>query len=159
MTGSIRNDDALNSLVAPVIELHAEFVQAARVISGPHSLTPAQWQVLGAIVEQPYPVAEIARTIGLGLARQSVQRVADDLVARGWAYWRNNPKHRKAKLLVPTPRGAAAVSDMRRDYHDWALRVGAAIGADQLAEFQHIVETLVAASQDFRADYSAPTDG
>ena len=65
-----------------------------------------------ATLDEPLPVAEIARRVGLGLARQSVQRVADLLVERGWARFRDNPSHRRAKLLEPTDEGRAALVEL-----------------------------------------------
>src|SRR6476620_1451369 len=86
--------DALTDLVLPVFELNGEFLAAAKGIAEPAGLTPAWWQVLGATLTEPLPVAEIARRVGLGLARQSVQRTADLLVDQGWATYRDNPQHR-----------------------------------------------------------------
>ena len=97
--------DALTALVLPAFELNGEFLAAAHDIATPHGLTPAWWQVLGATLDEALPVAEIARRVGLGLARQSVQRVADILVAKGWAVYVPNPRHSRAKLLQPTDAG------------------------------------------------------
>ena len=116
--------DALTDLVLPVFELNGEFLAAAKDIAEPAGLTPAWWQVLGATLDEPLPVAEIARRVGLGLARQSVQRTADLLVEQGWATYRDNPHHRRAKLLAADPgrarhpaavaRGAARLGRCRR---------------------------------------------
>ena len=80
MPGRTPEGDALTDLVLPVFELNGEFLAAAAMITAPHELTPARWQVLGAVLDAPLPVPEIARRIGLGLTRQSVQRVANDVV-------------------------------------------------------------------------------
>jgi len=110
MPGRTPEGGALTDLVLPAFELNGEFLAAAAMITAAHELTPAQWQVLGATLDQPRPVAEIARRIGLGLTRQSVQRVANDVVDRGWAAWLENPSHRRAKLLAPTAVGRDAVT-------------------------------------------------
>ena len=89
MPGRTPEGDALTALVLPAFALNGEFLEAAAVITAPHELTPARWQVLGAVLEEPLPVAEIARRVGL--TRQSVQRVANDVVAQGWARWQPNP--------------------------------------------------------------------
>ena len=68
-------------MVLPTFALNGELLEAAAAITAPHELTPARWQVLGAVLEEPLPVAEIARRVGL--TRQSVQRVANDVVAQG----------------------------------------------------------------------------
>ncbi|MCX6491739.1 MAG: helix-turn-helix domain-containing protein, partial [Rhodococcus sp.] len=75
--------DALTEVVLPVFELNGEFLAAAQDITKPTGLTPAWWQVLGATLDEPLSVADIARRVGLGLARQSVQRTANLLVDRG----------------------------------------------------------------------------
>jgi len=109
--------DALTDLVLPVFELNGEFLAAAKDIAEPAGLTPAWWQVLGATLDEPLPVAEIARRVGLGLARQSVQRTADLLVEQGWATYRDNPHHRRAKLLEPTPDGRATLLRLHEAQH------------------------------------------
>ena len=68
----------------------------------PSGQTLARWVALNAAAEAPASVAEISRRFGF--ARQSVQRVADLLVADGLAVYQDNPRT-DAKLLVPTPRG------------------------------------------------------
>lgn len=143
--------DALTALVLPASELNGEFLAAAAMITAPHDLTPAQWQVLGAVLDEPRPVAAIARRIGLGLTRQSVQRVADDVVRRGWAQWRDNPDHRRAKLLVPTDSGIAAVRAMAGEQHAWADAVGAAIGIPDLELLGRLITQLIGASRDYRS--------
>ena len=143
--------DALTDLVLPTFELNGEFLAAAEEMTRPVGLTPAWWQVLGATLDEPLTVAEIARRVGLGLARQSVQRVADLLVGRGWATFRDNPAHRRAKLLEPTDDGRATVHRLTDAQHAWADAVGAEIGADELRRTLDSVRRIVAASRAYRA--------
>ena len=142
--------DALTELVLPAFELNGEFLAAAEEMTRPVGLTPAWWQVLGTTLDEPLPVAEVARRVGLGLARQSVQRVADLLVDRGWATYRANPAHRRAKLLEPTAAGREAVTRLRRAQHAWADAVGAEIGEDELRRTLESVQRIVAASRAYR---------
>ncbi len=143
--------DALTALVLPVFEINGEFLAAAKDIAEPAGLTPAQWQVLGATLENPLPVAEIARRVGLGLARQSVQRTADILVETGWAEYLPNPGHRRAKLLRPTEQGLATLAKLRDQQHAWADAVGRAIGTDDLEKIRATITAIIAASREFRA--------
>lgn len=151
MTGRTSEGDALTDLVMPVFELNGEFLAAAATITAPHSLTPAQWQVLGVVLDCPLSVSDAARRIGLGLTRQSVQRVANDVVSRGWAEWRDNPDHQRAKLLAPTDHGREAVAAMALDQHAWANAVGAAIGPRDLQALAELVPKVIAASREYRA--------
>ena len=84
--------DALTDLVLPAFELNGEFLAAAEEMTRPVGLTPAWWQVLGATLDEPLTVAEIARRVGLGLARAGVlderahtSNAPDFLAASGYA--------------------------------------------------------------------------
>lgn len=78
-------------------------------------LTELEAVVLVAVTgaRRPTTVPQIGRS--LGHARQVVQRAADALAARGLVDWRDNPDHKRARLLVPTPAGTAlkAAQDAR----------------------------------------------
>ncbi|GAB2829616.1 MarR family transcriptional regulator [Alpinimonas psychrophila] len=144
--------DALTNLVLPIFELSGEFLAAARDIAEPAGLTPALWQVLGATLDEPLTVSEIARRVGLGLARQSVQRSADILVEKDWAEYLENPRHQRAKLLQPTPAGLKSLTRLRRSQHLWADSVGKALGESELLTLQTTVQRIIAASRAYRGD-------
>lgn len=57
-------------------------------------------------------VPEIAR--GKNVTRQHIQQLADALVDGGFAEFRDNPAHRRSKLLVMSEKGAAAFSEIRK---------------------------------------------
>lgn len=84
-------------------------------------MTAAWWQVLGAVLDEPLPVAGIARV--MGMTRQGVQRIADLLVERGLAEYRPNPAHRRAKLLRPTAEGRAAIAEIIPGHQEFADRL------------------------------------
>lgn len=142
--------DALTALVLPVFELNGEFLAAAETMTRPVGLTPAWWQVLGATLDEPLTISDIARRVGLGLARQSVQRVADLLVDRGWASYRDNPHHRRAKLLEPTELGRETVRRLAADQHAWADAVGARVGVAELEHALGVIQRVIAASRAYR---------
>ena len=150
MTDRTPEGDALTELVLPVFELNGEFLAAAEDITAPTGLTPAWWQVLGATLDEPLTVADIARRVGLGLARQSVQRTANLLVDKGWAVYVDNPHHRRAKLLEPTSKGRETVAALRDAQHAWSDAVGAAVGEDELRSFAETLEKILAASRHYR---------
>ncbi len=78
--------------------------------------THARRMVLQA-VEDGTSVPDIART--LGLHRQGIQRIADELVAEGLGRYVENPRHRLSKLLAITDRGTAALSAIHRANNKW----------------------------------------
>ena len=150
MPGRIPEGDALTDLVLPVFELNGEFLAAAAMITAPHELSPARWQVLGAVLDAPLPVPEIARRIGLGLTRQSVQRVANDVVAQDWAHWQPNPGRRGQNLLVLTGKGRRAITALNAEQHAWADTVGQEIGEKNLKTLGTLISRLTDASRRYR---------
>lgn len=124
--------DALSELVLAVFRLNGELLKAAEDIAGPTGLTAARWQVIGAVIEEPGSVADIARR--MGLARQSVQRLADILVADGLLEYADNPAHKRAKLVRMTEPGRAAIARLAPRQHRWANQTGAGLHARQLAD-------------------------
>jgi DNA-binding MarR family transcriptional regulator len=135
--------DALTELVVKTFRLNGLFLDAAEQIARPAGLTAAWWQVLGAVLDEPRSVAGIARE--MGLARQSVQRVADLLADRGLVEYRPNPAHQRAKLVAPTSAGWAAIRALGGTQHEWANRVSATVDARELERAVAVVDTLIAA--------------
>ena len=74
-------------------------------IVAPLGLTSARWQILGAIVQadRAQPVAWLARDLGAN--RQNVQRIVNDLAKDGLVSFAPNPHHKRAQLIVLTPKG------------------------------------------------------
>jgi len=92
-----REQDLLSGTALAVFRLNGHFLGVADELARPAGLTAARWQVLGAVLADPLPVAGIARA--MGIIRQSVQRIADLLVDEGLAEYAPNPAHRRAKLV------------------------------------------------------------
>lgn len=134
--------DALTELVMKTFRLNGLFLDAAEQIARPAGLTAAWWQVLGAVLDEPRSVAGIARQ--MGLARQSVQRVADLLADRGLVEYRPNPAHQRAKLVAPTSAGWAAIRALGGTQHEWANRMSAGITAGDLRQAVAVVDKLIA---------------
>jgi DNA-binding MarR family transcriptional regulator len=135
--------DVLTALVIPVIQLHAHFSRAGEAIAKMGGQTLARWLVLEAVANTPATVAQIAR--GLGLARQSVQRVADLLARDGLAAYEENPEHERSKLVRLTPRGQRALRTIQAAQRMWAGRVAAEVGEAELRHATRIVDRLTRA--------------
>ncbi|NEC22587.1 MarR family transcriptional regulator [Streptomyces parvus] len=122
----------LSRAALTVFRLNGQFLSVADELARPGGLTAARWQVLGAVLVEPLPVAGIART--MGITRQSVQRIADLLVERGLAEYTENPAHRRAKLLRATEAGRDAVSRIGPPHAEFAARLAGELGLENLAE-------------------------
>jgi DNA-binding MarR family transcriptional regulator len=88
----------------------------------------------------------------MGLTRQSVQRVADALVAEGLCQYLPNPAHRRAKLLAPTERGVRAIQHLGPRVTAWSEHVLAAVGAETIRSANDSIQDLVSALLDCQAE-------
>jgi DNA-binding MarR family transcriptional regulator len=155
MSGQTPAGEALTDLVIRTFRLNGLFLDVAETIARPSGLTPARWQVLGAVLRQPLTVSDAARA--MGLTRQSVQRLADALVADGMAEYVPNPAHRRAKLLRPTERGWEAIAVLRPRQHAWARQVTEEIGEEEIRGAVRLIDRVIAKLEDdpWRAEEEA----
>lgn len=121
--------DATAHLIFDVLRLANTLTVAGDALVAPLGLTSARWQVLGALSQQPRPTTVAGLARALGLTRQAVRRVVDEMRRAGLVELRENPEHKRAGLVVPTPEGRAAHAEAD------ALRVpwteGLAMGLDE----------------------------
>ncbi|WP_338763211.1 helix-turn-helix domain-containing protein [Massilia sp. METH4] len=107
---SENNPQPIRELVLNVFATNGRLVDSGNKLVHGIGLTTAWWQVLGALGYSPVPlpVAHIARN--MGLTRQAVQRVVELLAERGFVTLEPNPHHQRAKLVVITRHGRAALT-------------------------------------------------
>lgn len=105
---------ALTNLILEVFAANGELLAQGNRITKPYGLTSARWQVMGAIdlAGRAMTVAQIARR--MGLARQGVQRIVNDLTVKDLVVATDNIDHKKANLISLSSKGKqvlAKVSD------------------------------------------------
>lgn len=134
--------DLLSGVALTVFRLNGQLLSLAEDMARPVGLTAARWQVLGAVLDEPLPVAGIARQ--MGITRQSVQRIANILVDEGLAEYVPNPAHRRAKLVRPTDAGRKAVARIDPAHAAVADRLANELGVDT---FRETLDTLTRLSE------------
>lgn len=117
---TVRLVEALSTLVLDVFRLNGDLLTFGDALVGDLGLSSARWQVLGAVALSPVPlpVAHVARN--MGLSRQAVQRVVNEMRADGLVRLDPNPHHRRAGLVAMTERGKAAYDSAMRREARWA---------------------------------------
>ena len=95
-------ETAITDLVLETFRLNGRLLASGDALVADLGLTSARWQVIGAMALSPMPlsVAQIARN--MGLTRQAVQRLANEMEADGLMRFAPNPHHQRAKLVVLT---------------------------------------------------------
>jgi DNA-binding MarR family transcriptional regulator len=134
--------EALTDVIIATFRLNGRLMDIARRRARAGGITATEWQVLGGVLDEPHSVAEIGRL--MGMTRQGVQRVADQLVDRGLAEYRPNRAHRRAKLLVCTEAGYWAIRQITLAHRPWVDRIGAELGAAELRETLDTMRRIVA---------------
>ena len=103
-------ETAVRELALAVFATSGRLIGTGNELVAPLGLTSAWWQVLGALRYSPVPLPTASIARNMGLTRQAVQRIVDLLAERGMVAFEDNPHHRRAKLVVLTEAGIAAVT-------------------------------------------------
>lgn len=116
-------------LVDEVLRLHGRVVSLRKSSEVGNS---TQVIVLASIVlaAEPPTVARIARS--LGYSRQAIQKVADGLVAEGYAVYADNPYHKKSRNLMPTEAGQKAYELANQGSAEWTRRISDGLDIEKL---------------------------
>jgi len=133
---------ALTGLVIEVFRLNGALLAAGDALVRDLGLTSARWQVLGAVALSPValPVAHIARN--MGLTRQAVQRVVDDMRADGLVQLDPNPHHRRAMLVTMTEAGDVAYRQASELQQRWADDLAVDLPAEAIEAAAAVLRTL-----------------
>jgi DNA-binding MarR family transcriptional regulator len=155
-----KRDDIVVDLILSVFRLNGQLIDAGNRLVMDIDLTSAWWQVLGALglSPVPLPVAHIARN--MGLSRQSVQRVADLLAEKGLVRFEANPHHQRAKLVVLTTQGRAAVKGAEERQRPWARDMTAGLSLERISTAlevlthmnKHLAQAAGATDEDFNGE-------
>jgi DNA-binding MarR family transcriptional regulator len=150
----MKPDAAVTALILETFRLNGRLLVAGDALVRNLGLTSARWQVLGAVATAPLPlsVAQIARS--MGLTRQGVQRLANDMESDGLLRFTVNPHHRRAKLVVMTPRGQTAYSAAMKRQVPWAQALAQGLTAQQIAGATVVMKQLRR-----RLERAEPEDG
>jgi DNA-binding MarR family transcriptional regulator len=133
---------AVTALILEVFRFNGRLLAAGDKLVAGLGLTSARWQVLGAIAlsSTAEPVARLARN--MGLTRQGVQRVVNELAKEGMVELRANPHHRRANLVVLTARGRAIFDQSMRLQTPWAETLAEGIEASDLVSATRTIQSL-----------------
>jgi DNA-binding MarR family transcriptional regulator len=122
----------VTELILEAFRLNGRLLTSGDALVEDLGLTTARWQALGMVAASvPLPVAHIARN--LGLTRQAVQRLINEMAAAGLVRLAPNPHHRRARLVVLTPRGRTAYDMAMQRQRPWAENLAAGLDPRAIA--------------------------
>lgn len=127
----------MQHLVAEVFELAGALRRDGEAIAKLAGQTQARWQVMWIAATGRLSVPMIARR--LGLARQSVQRVADTIVAEGYATFEPNPDHQRSPLMILTSDGQRVLDKINVKSRQRNVQNATVIGEDGVTELRRLL--------------------
>ena len=124
--------DAMVELIGESFRLNSRLQTTADRMARDVGLTGTRWQVLNAVAQatRPATISDIARW--MGLARQSVQQVANALAKDRLIAYAPNPKHQRASLVVVTKKAAKLLEQLDEQRFAWARTVAATLPATDI---------------------------
>ena len=134
---------AVTELILDIFRLNGRLLAAGDRLVADIGLTSARWQVLGAIAlaAAPSPVAHLAR--GMGLTRQGVQRIVNELAAEGLVALAPNPHHRRAQLVLLTQTGRNAYQAASDRQVPWVNRLAEGLDERDIAAARRVLCALI----------------
>lgn len=137
--------DAFNRLTLETFHFYGMLIAAGDELVQEFGLTSSLWQVLGAGTTSdagPLTVAQIARN--MGLTRQSVQRSAKILENKGLITFEENPDHKRARLVTPTPKGLEVLDAIMVTHAEWVNRIARDEDARAIEDAVRLMRRLTA---------------
>jgi DNA-binding MarR family transcriptional regulator len=143
-----RKGAAMTELVLETFRLNGRLLASGDRLVEPLGLSSARWQVLGAIhfAETPQPVAWLARS--MGLSRQGVQRIANELEKEGLIAFQPNPHHRRASLVVLTDTGRKTYAVAEQRQTEWVNTISRDFDIDEIQCALNVMSAMRAILED-----------
>ena len=135
--------EAVTELILEVFKLNGRLLVAGDRLVAELGLTSARWQVLGAIAysERPEPVSWHART--MGVHRQGVQRIVNELEKEGVVEFQPNPHHKRAHLVVLTTKGQKLFEAALELQAPWVNQLSSRLSPKEIAAAKKVVSHLI----------------
>ncbi len=134
--------EAVTALILDVFKLNGRLLIAGDRLVAELGLTSARWQVLGVIAyaERPESVAWHART--MGLHRQGIQRIVNELKTEGIVEFQTNPHHKRAHLVLLTTKGQQLYEAAIAIQAPWVNALASQLKTNEIATTRSVIEKL-----------------
>ncbi len=134
--------EAVTELILDVFRLNGRLLVAGDRLVAELGLTSARWQILGAIAyaEKPQSVAWHART--MGVHRQGIQRIVNELGKEGIVEFLPNPHHKRAHLVVLTSKGQKLFQAALKLQTPWVNELSNGLTPKEIAMTKDVIERL-----------------
>jgi DNA-binding MarR family transcriptional regulator len=137
----VREDPGLGMLAAQLLFAVQDELYRRLAAAGYRDLRPRHGIVIAYLDHQGSRATELAALSGRH--KQLIGRTVDELEALGYVTRIPDPTDRRAKLVVPTPRGRAVMGLSDQIMAGLGARAAEAVGADAYAQFRRTLQRLI----------------
>ena len=134
--------NAVTDLIRAVLRTNATVQKSGTRLMRGTGITNARWQTLSELcaLEKRVTVSELARH--MGLTRQAVQRLADDMASDGLVEFAANPGDARAMHLLLTEAGKAMYADALEREWQWTNAIAEDFDAEQITRAVSLLEDI-----------------
>ena len=134
--------EALTALILETFRLNGALLAAGNRLTKPVGMTSARWQVMGAIDRSGHAltVAQIARR--MGLARQGVQRIVNELAKLGLVALEDNVDHKRSPLVAISEDGAGVMDEIEEAQTAWVNELSDGLTQAQIVTVLDLLESV-----------------
>jgi DNA-binding MarR family transcriptional regulator len=134
--------NALTDLIRTVLRMNATVQKSGTRLMRGTGMTNARWQTMSDLsaLEKPVTVSELARY--MGLTRQAIQRLTDDMASDGLVEFVPNPGDARAMHLLLTEAGKVAYDEALEREWQWTNAIAEGFDTEQLAAAVALLEAI-----------------
>ncbi len=136
--------ELLPLLIADLFEAAGAMRRRGDQVASTAGQTQARWQVLSVLSDGDWTVPKVARR--LGVSRQAVQRIVDELREEGLVELKSNPDHERSSLVDLTGHGSDALELITSEARLWHEHVTAGMTPGDLAVTRDVLRALITAA-------------
>ncbi|MCP4001512.1 MAG: MarR family transcriptional regulator [Gammaproteobacteria bacterium] len=151
MSDNLPNLATFNEMMGECFRLNRSLVDVAQQLTDGMGVTGTQWGVLGAFGQDEVPgtVAKTARQ--MGLARQSVQRIADVLADKKLINYLPSLEDKRAQLVEVTTTGRTLLTELEQRQQVWIQSIA---GSYCDADIDAVIRLVKIIRQQIDKEYS-----
>ena len=141
--------ETLTKIILKTFRFNGELLSVGNQLTRPYGLTGARWQVMGAIDLEGklLTVPQIARH--MGLTRQAVQRIVNDLIQLDMLILSENPDHKRAPLVSISKAGKAVMKEIDQVQTAWVNDLAKDLAEKHLKQALEVLENVRERTEQF----------
>lgn len=140
--GWTESGKAVTELLLDVFRLNGRLLLAGDRLVAPLGLTSARWQIIGAIANADAPQSVAWHAHDMGVNRQGIQRIVNELEKEGIIEFRPNPHHKRARLVLLTAKGQDLYDTATALQVPWANALSEGLSSTDIATARDVVNRL-----------------